>query len=70
MPARRARRPTPAVIPEPFGGAISTAQVGVLWFDVEMAGVPAHVGGPAAGVNAIEATFPVDRAPCGSSRRS
>ncbi len=47
------------VIPEPFPDSISVAQVGVLWFHVELAGVPVHVGEAGEGVNAIEATFPV-----------
>ena len=47
------------VIPEPFPGAISISQVGVLWFLVDLVGVPAHVGDAEDGVNAIEAAFPV-----------
>lgn len=47
------------VIPEPFPGAISVSQVGVLWFLVELVGVPAHVGDAQHGVNAIEAAFPI-----------
>ncbi|MFN8224394.1 MAG: ArgE/DapE family deacylase [Gaiellales bacterium] len=47
------------VIAEPFPGAISISQVGVLWFTVELLGVPAHVGDAEHGVNAIEAAFPV-----------
>jgi acetylornithine deacetylase len=47
------------VIPEPFPGAIETTQVGVLWFHVDIAGVPAHAGEAQAGVNAIEAAFPI-----------
>ncbi len=47
------------VIPEPFPGAICTAQVGVLWFRIEIAGVPVHVGEAGSGVNAIEASFPL-----------
>jgi acetylornithine deacetylase len=48
-----------AVIVEPFGAAITTAQVGVLWFDVRVAGRPAHAANASAGTNAIEATFPI-----------
>ena len=48
-----------AVITEPFPGAISVAQVGVLWFHVEIAGSSAHVGETGKGVNAIEAAFPL-----------
>ena len=31
-----------AVITEPFGAAITTSQVGVLWFRVRIPGVAAH----------------------------
>jgi len=44
-----------AVIPEPYPGLIPTAQVGVLWFHVDIAGSPAHVAEAQEGVNAIEA---------------
>ena len=58
------------VIPEPFPASISVAQVGVLWFHVELAGVPVHVGEAGDGVNAIEAAIPGHRAASGRSRRS
>ncbi len=48
-----------AIVAEPFPGAITTSQVGVLWFRVEIAGVPAHVGEAASGANAIEAAYPI-----------
>ena len=48
-----------AVVAEPFPGAISIAQVGVLWFHVDIAGIPAHVGDAAEGINAIEAAWPL-----------
>ena len=51
-----------AVVVEPFGAAITTSQVGVVWFDVRVAGVPAHAADAAAGNNAIEAMVPVIRA--------
>jgi acetylornithine deacetylase len=54
-------RPDAAVIPEPFPGSISTAQVGVLWFHVDVAGSPAHVGESGEGVNAIEAAYEILR---------
>lgn len=44
-----------AVIAEPFPGAITTSQVGVLWFHVEIEGVPVHVGDATDGVDAIDA---------------
>ncbi len=51
-----------AVIAEPFGITIPVAQLGVLWFDVRVSGSPAHAGTAPAGVNAIEACFPIVRA--------
>jgi acetylornithine deacetylase len=47
------------VIAEPFPGAVTVSQVGVLWFHVDIAGIPAHVGESGVGVNAIEAAYPV-----------
>ena len=47
------------VITEPFPSAITVAQVGVLWFHVDIAGSPAHVGESGQGANAIEAAFPL-----------
>ena len=51
-----------AILTEPTGGAIWSAQVGVLWFSVHVAGRPAHAGWATAGQNAIEASFAVIRA--------
>ena len=50
-----------AVIPEPYPGFIPTAQVGVLWFHIDIAGAPAHVAEAQDGVNAIEAGYAVVR---------
>jgi acetylornithine deacetylase len=50
------------VIAEPFGPTIPVGQLGVLWFDVRVSGSPAHAGTAPAGVNAIEACFPIVRA--------
>lgn len=47
------------VIPEPYPAAISVSQVGVLWFHVEIEGIPVHVGEAGEGVNAIDAAFRV-----------
>ncbi len=47
------------VIPEPFPDSVSISQVGVLWFHIDVAGIPAHVGEAGAGVNAIEALIPI-----------
>jgi acetylornithine deacetylase len=52
-------RPDAAVIPEPYPGVVPTSQVGVLWFHVDLAGTPAHVGDAQDGFNAIEASFAV-----------
>lgn len=43
-----------AVFAEPFGAAITTSQVGVLWFQVKIVGVPGHAAEGAHAVNAIE----------------
>lgn len=47
------------LIPEPFGPTILTAQLGVLWFKVEVAGAPGHVLDTQAGANAIEKCWPL-----------
>jgi acetylornithine deacetylase len=52
-------RPDAAVIPEPFPGLIPTSQLGVLWFHVDVAGMPAHVAEAQEGFNAIEASFAI-----------
>lgn len=46
-----------AIIPEPFDHTIMTAQVGVLWCEIEVRGRPAHVLNTAGGLNAIAAAF-------------
>jgi acetylornithine deacetylase len=48
-----------AIVIEPTDGAMWTAQVGVLWFQVRVRGLPAHAGEAAGGRNAIEASFAV-----------
>ena len=47
-----------AVIGEPFGAAITTAQVGVLWFAVRIEGEPGHAAETAA-ANVIEKSLSV-----------
>lgn len=47
------------LIPEPFGPAILTAQIGVIWFKISLSGVPRHVFEAQAGVNAIEKCIPI-----------
>jgi acetylornithine deacetylase len=51
-----------AVIAEPFGAAITTSQVGVLWFDVIVRGEPVHAADERLGANAIERSHKVLRA--------
>ena len=46
-----------AIIPEPFQETIMSAQVGVMWLQLEVVGKPAHVLNDAEGINAIEAAF-------------
>jgi len=46
-----------AVIPEPFQETIMSAQVGVMWLQIEVVGRPAHVLNDTDGVSAIEAAF-------------
>lgn len=47
------------LIPEPFGPTILSRQVGVLWFKVDVSGLPSHVLDAQAGSNAIEKLFPI-----------
>lgn len=51
-----------AIVAEPFGNGITTSQVGVLWFDVRVAGVPGHAGEERPGSNAIEQSYALMRA--------
>ena len=48
-----------AILTEPTRGAIWNAQVGVLWFQVRVVGLPAHAGDAPEGANAIEASMAV-----------
>ena len=47
------------LIPEPFAETLVSAQIGVIWMQVQVEGVPAHVASAQSGVNAIEAMFPL-----------
>jgi acetylornithine deacetylase len=51
-----------AVIAEPYGAAITTSQVGVLWFHVLLRGVSVHAAEAGSGVNAIEKSYEILRA--------
>ncbi|SNY89923.1 acetylornithine deacetylase [Cohaesibacter sp. ES.047] len=48
-----------ALIPEPFSETLVTAQVGVIWFQVHLKGLPTHVAYAGDGANAIEAAIPL-----------
>lgn len=48
-----------ALIPEPFSERLVTAQLGVIWFQVHLKGLPTHVAYAGKGANAIEAAFPI-----------
>lgn len=51
-----------ALIPEPFSEHLVTAQLGVLWFQVHLKGLPKHVAYAGTGSNAIEAAIPLIQA--------
>lgn len=48
-----------ALIPEPFSEHLVSAQLGVLWFQVHLKGLPTHVAYAGSGANAIEAAIPL-----------
>lgn len=48
-----------ALIPEPFNEQLVNAQVGVIWMQVHLKGVPVHVLEAGSGVSAIEAAIPL-----------
>ena len=56
---QRGYRADAALIPEPFGETLVSAQIGVIWLQVHLQGVPVHVASAGAGVNAIEAAIPL-----------
>lgn len=56
---QRGYRADAAIIPEPLGEALVSAQVGVIWFSIRVTGVPVHVLAAGSGSNAIEATLPL-----------
>jgi acetylornithine deacetylase len=51
-----------AVIAEPFGAAITTSQVGVLWFQVRVRGLAGHAAASGQAVNAIEDSLAIIKA--------
>ena len=58
----RGYRADAAIIPEPMGESLMSAQVGVVWFQVKVRGRPAHVAVAGTGANAIEACWPIMQA--------
>jgi acetylornithine deacetylase len=53
----RGYRAEAVVIPEPMNDKLLRAQVGVIWFQVKVRGVPVHVAEAGSGVNAIESAY-------------
>lgn len=51
-----------AILTEPSGDRLSSAQVGVIWLQVEVMGRPAHAAYSGRGFNAIEASCPIMQA--------
>jgi acetylornithine deacetylase len=47
------------ILTEPSGDRLSSAQVGVIWLQVEVKGRPAHAAYSGQGFNAIEASYPL-----------
>jgi len=58
----RGYRADAALITEPSQGKLGTAQVGVIWFQVQVRGLPVHVSQAGTGANAIEAAYSVMQA--------
>ncbi|MCE8520562.1 ArgE/DapE family deacylase [Ruegeria pomeroyi] len=58
----RGYRADAALIPEPFAERLVTAQLGVIWFQVQLKGRPTHVAYAGSGANAIEAAIPLIKA--------
>lgn len=59
---QRGYRADAVLIPEPLWDRLIRAQVGVIWFQVKLRGLPVHVREAGAGANAIEAAFPIIQA--------
>ncbi|MBL7176836.1 MAG: ArgE/DapE family deacylase [Desulfobacteraceae bacterium] len=55
---QRGYRADAALIPEPMEGTLMRAEMGIMWFQVQVHGDPQHAsGGQGSGVNAIEKAF-------------
>ena len=53
----RGYRADAVLIPEPLQEQLIRAQIGVIWFQVHVRGIPVHVAEAGAGANAIEAAY-------------
>ncbi len=53
----RGYRAEAALIPEPMGDSLVRAQIGVMWLQIKVQGIPVHVAYAGSGSNAIEAAF-------------
>ena len=56
---QRGYRADAALIPEPFDEKLVTDQIGVIWMQVHLKGIPVHVLEAGSGSNAIEAAIPL-----------
>lgn len=65
----RGYRAAAAIIPEPMWNRLIRAQVGVLWFQVHVRGIPVHVREAGSGANAIEAAYEIMQALHGLEER-
>lgn len=59
---QRGYRAECCLIPEPTGGVLTRAQVGVIWFRLRVRGRPTHVAYAGAGANAIKAAYQLIKA--------
>lgn len=57
MTHQRGYRADAALVPEPMGETLVRANVGVLWFRIEVSGHPVHVSTMGTGANAIDAAY-------------
>jgi acetylornithine deacetylase len=58
----RGYRADAVLIPEPMHDCMIRAQIGVIWFQVKVRGIPVHVADAGDGANAIEAAYTIMQA--------
>ena len=56
---QRGYRADAALIPEPFSEKLVSSQIGVIWLQIHLRGIPVHVLEAGSGANAIEAAIPL-----------